>query len=871
MELIEEAKQCVSRALVESLAPGGFWQGSEWKAPSPLRADSNSCDSFHIYLDGSDWIYKDFVNGEGGDMVKLVSLLHACNQGEAARWILDQTGHTPAPKAKPGRKPKAPWCAAPADAKPRHPTIPIDPDLVTPYRLADKTIAYAILRWEAGARTTWNREAKEWQATPEKTVRPVYYTTEGKWVDGLPEQYKRNRLLLGLPRLAGEPRPGLILEGERKAQDSLGIVKSRVVTAWHGGADNARYVDVEPIQDWPDLVMWPDHDEPGRKAAMDLKAKLPQLEILDVWRNSPEKPDGWDIADAIKEGIDVEEYIANCPWIGPPPRVDEEDDDPDEPAPFQCIGYDPYQYYFLLGRQRQLFTITKGRFSVSNLQELAPKKWWLSRGCEGEKGGIAIQEAQDIVVAMQEGAGLFSSDSLRGAGVWMDAKKIVLNDSDNIIDLEGRVTPLSEYHGKANYVRSSIRFGDMMGEAATADEGRALLDLFDACLFQRRIDAIAVAGWSLISPFGGILKVRPHIWLTGRRGTGKTWVLEQYVEELAGPFAHIGSGTDTEAGIRRTLNQDARPVIIDEAEGKDKASRVNMAKILNLARNSFSDGSGYVTMADGSGHGTVRFLIRSCFCFASVNSIQDEGAAIASRIIMAELKKPETISEEQAKVAACLRLAKKAMREPERFRRRTFRALPRILEDIRKLRIVLPQYLGGQREADLWAPILAAAWSVQSDESVACDAGTTWLEGLVSEDTATRTTTPEDEDRVIEHILAAQVITDDRKVRTVAELLALAYNAQDAGEAEGLLGRHGLRIMAIGGARYLAIACRHDQLSRVLRDTPYEVGYDAQVKRNHLCVNPDKPKQERMGGATTGCRLLDWAGFRERYMGKGED
>lgn len=879
-DTFEQARQCVSRLLIESLCPGkGEWKGDDYWPCSPLRADSKP-GSFHINLGG---LWKDFASGEGGDIIQLVERLQGCKPLEAAKWILESTGHAPAPQAKPGRKPKPAWKAAPEGTKPiipsakalgiKHEGALPEPSLATPYRLADKTIAFWVLRWDKGI------------LEEEKTVRPIHYTEAGTFISGIPERFKKDRPLLGLPRFQGaEPSPVLIVEGEKKAQEAVAPLKGvRAVTAWHGGADNARYVDLAPLSGWPDVVLWPDRDEPGRKAALALKERLPQLAILDVWNHhleaieATENPDGWDIADAIREGVDVARFIAECPRLsfappeGEPPDSREENDG--DAPPFECIGYDPYQYWFLLGKQRQPYTIAKGHFSVSSLQELAPKSWWLARGCEGEKGGVAVQEAQDMVTAMQSARGLFYPDSLRGAGVWLDDGHIILNDSDRIIDIQGTVVPLSEYRGEAHYVRSSVRFGEMVGEDATAEEGATLLELFEAAMFERRIEAVAVAGWTLISPFGGILKVRPHVWITGRRGTGKTWLIEELISQVCGPFAHIGSGTDTEAGIRRTLNQDARPVILDESEPNNKNARGNMAKILNLARNSFSDGSGRVTMADSGSRGTVTFLIRSCFCFASVNSIQDEGAAINSRIITTELRKPETQADEDAKVAASMKLYRLAMRDPSRYRRRIFHALPRIIKDIASLRKVLPQFLGGQREADLWAPILAAAWAVQSDESISGEAGLAWAQGLIDEEKLTRAPLPEDEDTVVQHILASQLITDDRRARTVSELLQAVYNNTDGegAAAENLLGRHGLRLMVVGGMHVLAVACRHDQLARMLRDTPYEARYDAQIKRNALCLNPDRPKQERMANAVQGCRLLDWQGFKARYMGAGDD
>jgi len=206
-----------------------------------------------------------------------------------------------------------------------------------------------------------------------------------------------------------------------------------------------------------------------------------------------------------------------------------------------------------------------------------------------------------------------------------------------------------------------------------------------------------------------------------------------------------------------------------------------------------------------------------------------------------------------------------AMGDPGRYRRRIFRALPRILDDVSTLRDSLPKSLGAARDADLWAPILAAAWAVQSDESITCDEGQDWLARVLDEEQATRQTSIEDEDRVIEHILSAQVINDNNERRTIAELLAASRD--NGGDKAGqLLERNGIRILSTGGKLVLAIASRSDAIARLLKDTPYESGYDAQIKRHPLCVTPDKPARARMGEMNIYVRYLDWAEFRTAYM-----
>jgi putative DNA primase/helicase len=834
-DIFDKARSACSRLLIESLAPGGQWKddGDYWPV-SPIRSDSKP-GSFHINPEG---VWFDFATDEGGDIIRLVELVRNLKPKQAAQWILAQTGQA---EPEPVKKSKSPAVMPiPESAK---------EDLNRTiqksgrgkcaggwrYHLADGGWAFAVVRYNKPDGT--------------KDVIPYYHDGQS-WHEG--QALKDCRPLYRLPEILQTPdsMPVLIVEGEKCGQVQ---VPGFVVTTWSGGASAVSKTDFSPLAARA-VMIWPDADSPGLKAAHAIKAMLPQAEILDIQG----KPEGWDIADC----EDPAGFLLSCPVI-----QDAQPEPTTEPDPFRCIGYDTNSYWFLLGNQRQPYAIQKGGFTGSKLGELASPEWWSVHDCLGDKGAIDVTAAQRLIIDRQNDAGMFDPDILRGSGVWKDNERIVINDGQRIVELNGKTHDLAEYDGAAVYVRSSVRFGDMTGDQSADDEGRALVRLMTAQGWAREIDGIAALGWSLIAPFGGLLRFRPHIWISGRKGSGKTYVLDNIIRELCGPFGHEGSGKDTEPGIRRTLNMDARPVTLDEMEPKGKAKE-NVTKILDLARNASSDGSGRVTMADGKG--TVSFLIRSCFCFASVNTIISEGAAIASRIISCELEAPKTPADERAKIQESKSLYTQAMKggDGSRYRRRIFRALPRILKDIEQLRQILPEHFGGAREADLWAPILAAAWAVQSTESVTGKSGVLWLDAVLGAEASTRQKLMEDEDRVIEHILGATIESDDRKKKTVAEWLLLASNLDDGyAHAADLVQRYGLKIMVSQGARVLAVATGFDALSRLLRDTPYEASYDAQIRRNALCLNPTNAINQRFAGVQKTARLLDWSRFREVYMG----
>src|SRR3546814_12291625 len=99
----------------------------------------------------------------------------------------------------------------------------------------------------------------------------------------------------------------------------------------------------------------------------------------------------------------------------------------------------------------------------------------------------------------------------------------------------------------------------------------------------------SLAGWIAIAVICGALNWRPHVWLTGSSGSGKSWLLDNVIRPLIGAIAVHCHSNSTEAGIRQTLATDARPVLFDEAESEDAKAQVRIQQVLELSRQSSSE------------------------------------------------------------------------------------------------------------------------------------------------------------------------------------------------------------------------------------------------------------------------------------------
>lgn len=115
----------------------------------------------------------------------------------------------------------------------------------------------------------------------------------------------QNRPLYGLDYLAQKPQaPVLVVEGEKTSEAARTLFKGHVVVTWSGGASSVLLSDWSPLKG-RDVVIWPDHDAPGKKAALALQRFLIEkhdtsAKVVDLPSTFPAK---WDLADKLPEGI----------------------------------------------------------------------------------------------------------------------------------------------------------------------------------------------------------------------------------------------------------------------------------------------------------------------------------------------------------------------------------------------------------------------------------------------------------------------------------------------------------------------------------------------------------------------------------------
>ena len=156
-----------------------------------------------------------------------------------------------------------------------------------------------------------------------KVIRPLVIE-DGRWRQkGIPKP----RPLYNLPALWERPEaPVIVAEGEKTADAAGQLFPSHIAITSMGGAKSPHLSDWSPLRG-RDVVIWPDNDADGQRyarevAALVLKAGASSALIVQLPAGLPA---GWDLADSVPEGVDVEKLLADAE----PSAVVERDSDAD--------------------------------------------------------------------------------------------------------------------------------------------------------------------------------------------------------------------------------------------------------------------------------------------------------------------------------------------------------------------------------------------------------------------------------------------------------------------------------------------------------------------------------------------------------------
>lgn len=654
---------------------------------------------------------------------------------------------------------------------------------------------------------------------PGKKIRPLYWDgTSWKW-----SAPPTPRPIYNLDYLRHRPdAPVLIVEGEKTADAAAKLLPDYIVITWPSGCKAHGKADWTPLSA-RQCTLWPDADVVGIQAMAKLASTLAAAGAASVRIVQPpsDVADGWDLADCDWSTEEILAHIDSQPLPEAQPEPDEPKPAAPSALPFKCLGHDRGTYFYLSNSGGQVLQFTASQHTKLNLLNLAPLAWWDAAYTKGT--GADWDRAADCLIALCMQQGVYDPDRVRGRGAWYDQDRVIVHLGNRLIvdNVEYNVCtpPVTKYFYEQAKSFTGPSQTPLSDEHAIKIRNIALRFRWDV-----PVNAYFLLGWTILAPVCGALDWRPHVWITGAAGTGKSCILKDFLRPLMGGIYQAATGGTTEAGLRGTLCSDAIPVIFDEFEQNDQRDKQIVQNVLALARIASSEG-GKIYKGTTTG-GANAFEIRSMFCVCSINVALIQKADIDRFCVVGlrrdTIQKDEwTAFEAEIKNTITLDVGRQLIA-------RTINNIPTIRANAKILARALAINFG-QRYGDQYGTLLAGAWSLSPDggKLLSLDEAQQWIQAMNWE---SNQSDPQEADEIkcLDFILNSMVLADHKKI-TIRELVSAARLNRPIGDesAELVLARYGIKYHQGG----LAIANSHSNLQSLLRDTAWSGGAHRQALR----------------------------------------
>lgn len=552
---------------------------------------------------------------------------------------------------------------------------------------------------------------------------------------------------------------------------------------------------------------------------------------------------------------------AQIPVVEPELEDPTPDPGPASSLPFRPLGFDHGIYYYLPANACQVVPLTAAQHNKSHFLTLAPLEWW-ANGFADERGRIDWDSATNAILGSCIAQGVYDPSRVRGRGAWADSGRVVLHLGNRLV-IDGRSHPITRLPGgfKSFYFYENAKAIDGPGQDTLDDDPafkiRCIAERFR---WETPASANLLLGWIVLAPVCGALDWRPHIWVTGGAGTGKTTILKSFMKPLLGGMFEGATGGTTEAGLRGQLRSDAIPVVFDELEQNEQKDKQTVQNILALARIASSEG-GKIYKGTTSG-GSNAFEIRSMFCCSSINVALIQRADL-DRFCVLGLRKDHMDKDdwndfEQQILETC------TDENGRRLVARTLEQIPTIRKNARTLATALSRRFG-QRFGDQHGTLLAGAWSLEAGGGgqLTLQQAAEWIDQM---DWETRELDESDADEVrcrdaiLQHIVdyaQGQKAQLGELVQAVAQGISLRGVIYE--DLAQVLGRWGLKVFAAKRDKHpndgqlltqslLAIAHNNRQLAAIFKDTQWS-------------NNAHRAALKRLPGASASVKPMHFSGI----------
>ena len=496
---------------------------------------------------------------------------------------------------------------------------------------------------------------------------------------------------------------------------------------------------------------------------------------------------------------------------------------------------------------------------------LADLTFWERRFPADLKSKVSWDSAVNELLRGCQRAGIYDPTRQRGRGAWIDQGRIVMHLGDRLM-VDGEKVDLGKFETNFIYQAGPILEAAENITPLCNKEAHKLREISNTLFWEKPIHSLYFIGWIVLAPFCGCFESRPHLWITGSAGTGKSTILEQIVWPCLGNMALPVLSATTNAGVRQTLGCDAFPVLFDEFEGEDPKARERAQSMLELARQAFSN-TGSRIIKGGADGTAIDYQIRSMFLFSSI-LVTLARHADQTRVAIVSLNMPhdrDGLSKEEQYTDLRARITRTFT--PgwcAALRARTLRLVLQIRANAELFARLISEKVDRRRGGDLYGTLLAGAYSLSSDTILT---ETQAREFVDKQDWSSEkeVMTSSEEATCLQTILQYRTRVDGKEI-SLSRLLQMldprpkvisAENTEEStisgSTANAVLREHGI---AVRSDEYVAFAVKHSTVSnKILTGTPWANGWQQQLERlpgsKHI-------SRQRFDGSLLPATALTW-------------